>query len=161
MTLSERIKNARSVARISQQELADKTGVSLTTVSRWETNKRSPRMEEIKKISQVLNISVEELIGDRTTLAMPIQTQNDSLIHNVKNQENISDDDLDLGYWGNMVEKVRRIAHSNDPRRPLIVTLLSSAMNELTDKGTVTSINAYNGDNSSYNGNVLQAMKVV
>ncbi len=37
MTIAERIKEARRVAGITQQQLAVRAGVSVTAVARWET----------------------------------------------------------------------------------------------------------------------------
>ena len=61
-TLSERILRARKIKKLSREELAEQMGVSAMTIRRWEKFNTSPRMEEIHKLAQVLNIPVSELI---------------------------------------------------------------------------------------------------
>lgn len=60
-----RIKFARNSARMTQQELADKIGVSLITINRWENPEtgRSPNSSMLNKIAGVLGISVGYLMG--------------------------------------------------------------------------------------------------
>ncbi len=47
-----------------QQELAEKLGVSKSTVAMWETNKREPNIETINKIAEILECSSSYLIDD-------------------------------------------------------------------------------------------------
>lgn len=47
----------------SQEELADIVKVSLKTVQRWETNARQPRIDEIRKLAQALNVTEQELLA--------------------------------------------------------------------------------------------------
>ena len=46
----------------SQEELADIVKVSLKTVQRWETNTRQPRIDEIRRLAQALNVTEQELL---------------------------------------------------------------------------------------------------
>ena len=62
MGLEERIKQARKTANLSQQQLAKILGLSFMTIRRWESGEVSPRVEEIQKIANVLNTSVEYLL---------------------------------------------------------------------------------------------------
>ena len=61
MTLGERIKLARKVAGISQEELAKKIGTRQSQVTRWETNKATPRIETLAKITEVTGVPLSEL----------------------------------------------------------------------------------------------------
>ncbi|MDD7319247.1 MAG: helix-turn-helix transcriptional regulator [Prevotellaceae bacterium] len=61
MTLGERIKLARKVAGISQEELAKKIGTRQSQVTRWETNKATPRIETLAKIAEVTGVPLSEL----------------------------------------------------------------------------------------------------
>ena len=63
-TLSERIRQARKSKGLNQAELAEQLGMSEMTIRRWETEKSSPRMEEIQKVAQALNIPVSELLDN-------------------------------------------------------------------------------------------------
>ena len=63
-TLSERIQRARKLKRLSREDLAELLGVSAMTIRRWEKYNTSPRMDELQKIAQVLNIPVSELLDN-------------------------------------------------------------------------------------------------
>jgi transcriptional regulator with XRE-family HTH domain len=60
--LGENIKNARTEAGISQKDLADFLYVTPQAVSRWENGTAEPSVEMIKKISDVLDVSVDWLM---------------------------------------------------------------------------------------------------
>lgn len=64
MTIGERIRAARKKAGLTQNELAEKLGISPTGVGQWETGRRTPKIESIKKIASVLEIPFETLILD-------------------------------------------------------------------------------------------------
>ena len=64
MLLGEKIRNERKIAKISQEELSERTGVSLKTVQRWEACERSPRVEQIMQISKALGLKPEYLLRD-------------------------------------------------------------------------------------------------
>ena len=50
---------------LTQKELADKLGVTDKAVSRWETGKNYPDIEVLKKLADVLEVSVDDLLqGD-------------------------------------------------------------------------------------------------
>lgn len=63
MAVGKRIRLARKAKGLNQGELANKLGVSLDTISRWETEKRQPRSDDLANLSQVLNISIAYLMG--------------------------------------------------------------------------------------------------
>jgi len=56
MEIGKKIKQARKLALLSQAELALKIGVSLQTISRWETGKRSPAVDDLQAIAEALGI---------------------------------------------------------------------------------------------------------
>ena len=64
-TIAGRIKIGRSTSKMTQQELADKIGVSLVTISRWENpnSGRCPNTLMLNKIADALGISAGYLFG--------------------------------------------------------------------------------------------------
>ncbi len=56
MTIGERIKSARKQAGMTQQELAERLETSYVGISLWESGKRRPKPESLKRIAEVLNI---------------------------------------------------------------------------------------------------------
>ena len=64
MTLGEKLKNARKSAGLSQDQLAEKLCVSRAAVAKWETDRGLPDVMNLKAISQLLDISIDALLGD-------------------------------------------------------------------------------------------------
>lgn len=59
----ESLKRARNNKKLSQISLGKLLSVSQQTVASWEINRTSPSPEMIKKISEVLRVSTNELLG--------------------------------------------------------------------------------------------------
>lgn len=59
-----RIKKARKKAGLTQLQLAKKVGINREYLSRIENNHSSPSLELLRKIANVLEISVKDLIED-------------------------------------------------------------------------------------------------
>jgi transcriptional regulator with XRE-family HTH domain len=72
MTLGEKIKDARVKASLTQEELAAKIMVSRQAISKWESDKGIPDIENLKAIAKLLGVSVDYLIDDGTTLDMSV-----------------------------------------------------------------------------------------
>ncbi len=64
MTLGEKIKNARKECALSQEQLAEKLCVSRSAIAKWETDKGTPDIENLKAISSLLNVSIDYLLDD-------------------------------------------------------------------------------------------------
>ena len=64
MTLGEKLKEARKQASLSQEQLAEKLGVSRSAVAKWETGNGIPDVGNLKVIAQLLNVSVDYLLDD-------------------------------------------------------------------------------------------------
>lgn len=67
MEMGERIREARMAKGMTMEELGEKLGVSHATVSRWESNDRKPRLEHLFRLSLLLDVEVNYLIGLRKT----------------------------------------------------------------------------------------------
>jgi transcriptional regulator with XRE-family HTH domain len=59
-----RIREFREAAEVSQEQLADAVGISVSQISRIERDEREPRLDEILKISARLRVPVAILIGE-------------------------------------------------------------------------------------------------
>ena len=64
MTFSEKLKEARKNSGLSQEQLAEKFCVSRQAVTKWETGRGLPDVENIKAISLLLNVSIDYLLSD-------------------------------------------------------------------------------------------------
>lgn len=54
----------RANKKMSQTELAKQIGVKSNTLCQYENGKRSPNIQTLKKIAQVLNCTVDDLIKE-------------------------------------------------------------------------------------------------
>ena len=61
--LSERMKSLRNEYGISQQELADRMGISFAAISMYERGLRDPSTDNIIKMANILHCSVDYLLG--------------------------------------------------------------------------------------------------
>lgn len=67
MELSEKLYKLRKDNNWSQEELAEKMEVSRQTVSKWESNKAIPELNKLVKLSELYNITLDELVKDTIT----------------------------------------------------------------------------------------------
>lgn len=65
--LSQKIYALRRKNGLSQEQLAEKIGVSRQAVSKWEGGLSTPELEKIKALSECFQVSIDELTGNQTT----------------------------------------------------------------------------------------------
>lgn len=61
---AERLIGARNRKALTQQELADSVGASLRSVQNWEKGLHPPRGKHLRKLSAVLGVPTDYLLGD-------------------------------------------------------------------------------------------------
>lgn len=83
------LKELRKEKNITQEELADKMGVSRRTVSRWETGSNMPDMDILIDISDFYDVDLREILdGERKDLKMDNETKETVLkVAEVSNEE--------------------------------------------------------------------------
>lgn len=64
MTIGEKIKFLRNQKGFTQETLAEKLNVSRSAIAKWESNSGTPEISNLKMLSQVFNISVDELLDN-------------------------------------------------------------------------------------------------
>lgn len=62
ITFAERLKEARKAAKLSQEALAQKIGRTKSTISRWESGERNPKMFEMVELENALGVAAETLM---------------------------------------------------------------------------------------------------
>ena len=65
--IGQRIASARKAKNLTQEQLAERSGVSYQTISSAQLDKKSLRAENIIKISQVLGVSTGYLLTGKRT----------------------------------------------------------------------------------------------
>ncbi len=63
MNLENSLFEARKKCGLSQEEVAEKLGVSRQTVSKWETGETLPDIRQAKRMAHMYNLSLDELIS--------------------------------------------------------------------------------------------------
>ena len=66
MNIGSQIYEFRKLKNLSQEQLAEKVGVSRQTISKWELGETSPDIKQAKQLSQIFNVSLDELTGNDT-----------------------------------------------------------------------------------------------
>lgn len=87
MKFSEKLMNLRKSKGISQEELANKLNVTRQTVSKWELDQTTPDMNKLIAISNLFEISLDELVNDIET-STPENVYKESAVE--KNNKKIS-----------------------------------------------------------------------
>ena len=76
MNLADRIQQLRKIRGISQEELADRIGVSRQAVSKWESGQTSPDLEKIVLLSDYFEVTTDYLLkGVSPTQAQTVPAQ--------------------------------------------------------------------------------------
>ncbi|HHY22562.1 MAG TPA: helix-turn-helix transcriptional regulator [Bacilli bacterium] len=124
--LSKRLRQARIIKKLTQEELAKKVNTKKTTISNYETGYSSPSNEMLKDLADVLDVDTDYLLG-RTNL--PKKEQNDfnplSEINKILEEQGIENMFFyDMEAWKNFtsedVEELRKhfewVAHKAKER---------------------------------------------
>ena len=72
MTFGEKLKEARKAEKMTQEQLADILSVSRQAITKWESDKGIPDVENLKLISQALSVSIDYLLDDGNKLDMSV-----------------------------------------------------------------------------------------
>lgn len=76
MSLGEKLLQLRKNSGLSQEEVAERLGVSRQTISKWETDQTVPELIKAKLLSELYNVTYDYLIsgcqvsGDVTSIEM-------------------------------------------------------------------------------------------
>ncbi|WP_018921740.1 helix-turn-helix transcriptional regulator [Salsuginibacillus kocurii] len=62
MELGSQLKRLREEYNMSQEELSKKLGVSRQAVYKWESNKGYPDIENLIELSEIFNVTIDEII---------------------------------------------------------------------------------------------------
>jgi len=77
-TFGDRVAAAREAQGLSPKSLANKMGVGLKTVEKWENDLSEPRANKLQMMSGVLNVSLPWLLtGEGVGVDVPVEAAND------------------------------------------------------------------------------------
>jgi len=86
MTFEQKLQNLRKEHGFSQEELADKLGVSRQAVSKWETGLSYPETEKLITLSKLFDVSLDEFLKEMPEV-------NNTEIKNIADKSRIADND--------------------------------------------------------------------
>lgn len=75
MTIGKKIKELRTVNRISQEKIAEKLDVSRQAVSKWETGQTLPTTDNLISLAKIFNVSVEQLAHPNTRIELVMEVK--------------------------------------------------------------------------------------
>jgi len=81
------IKFLRKEKKLSRDDLANKLGISYSTIAKYESGTREPDFETLEKISNIFEVSIDYLLGQET---------NYSELEHYKNKISTEFPDIDL-----------------------------------------------------------------
>ncbi|MDE5932510.1 MAG: helix-turn-helix transcriptional regulator [Lachnospiraceae bacterium] len=122
MNFSEKLKKIRKKEGISQEQLAEKIGVSRQAITKWETGKGLPDVENMVIIAEVFKTTLDELLMDSVTKAAPETSEYTS--------ETIYDIDCEKHFDINIGSAARVLLLSGDDEK-LHIKLFSKTLESL------------------------------
>ena len=75
MTFGEKLKSARKSAGLTQEQLADKLLVSRQAITKWESNRGMPDIENLRQLSKLLDISMDYLLDDGESIDLSVMRE--------------------------------------------------------------------------------------
>ena len=130
MKIGEKIKQGRKNNNMNQIELAEKLGINITTLSRWENDKTTPNSDDIEKIAKILNMEASSFFKK-----------------NEKNND-LSDKD-DILVFKNGIQEVRML-NTEDNKNFFL-----SVIKEMLKSPTISANTNVTGQNNSYGNNII------
>lgn len=84
MEFNNKLYNLRKQKGLSQEELANRLNVSRQTVSKWEVGDSTPDMEKLIAISDLFEISLDELVMDKAPEHVGENTAKSEIVSELK-----------------------------------------------------------------------------
>ena len=128
--ISMRIRELRKQAKLSQEMMAEKTGVSRQAITKWETGLGVPDIENLIAIADLFKLSLDELMGrdiEHETLAK------DYLYESVTEYDIDGKKDFDISFMG--ANKLKLYAYEGEKVKVILLSdTISDIQNELKTK---------------------------
>lgn len=128
--ISMRIRELRKQAKLSQEMMAEKIGVSRQAITKWETGLGVPDIENLVVIADLFMLSLDELMGrdiEHETLAK------DYLYESVTEYDIDGKKDFDISFMG--ANKLKLYAYEGEKVKVILLSdTISDIQNELKTK---------------------------
>ena len=149
MTVGEKIKYFRTLHGFTQDQLIQTTGLSISTLQKYESDERKPKPEQLLKISQALGISINvfmdfdiHTVSDLLSLIFKMNEQLDLNFNSQKDSNgNILPDTLTLSFGNPVINQklstyVAFLSKMADSEKEQYTQALQELENHLLDDST-------------------------
>lgn len=89
---TERLLQARNLRELNQEQLAKKAGLASSAISHFESGTRKPSFENLRKLADALDVSIDYLMGRSTNISSDHSKQPEIF----RDYDNLTDDDREL-----------------------------------------------------------------
>lgn len=92
--LARTIKKYRKARKLTMEQLSEKSGINLSTLKKYETDNRNPKLEQLSKIAEALEVSVFEFLD------IEVKSVNDiiSLVNKINITTDIDNDKVCISF---------------------------------------------------------------
>ena len=87
---AENLKYLRKLKGITQTQFAAEFNISAGTIAMWETGKRMPDSETLKKIAQYFNVSIDYLLDNEKSPSNDVEELPEELVILICNAKNLT-----------------------------------------------------------------------
>lgn len=112
----------RKLCGLSQEQLAKKLNVSLSSIAMYETNKRQPDNNTIIKMSNLFNVSVDYLLDNDNTSRIIDKVSNNDEEFNAKLKQ-LAEDEFDKTLF-------KKYGDLTDEQKKLIMSVINGIIDE-------------------------------
>lgn len=95
MAFANKLTEIRKSRNLTQQELAEKVGVGISQMRRYEKGSSSPTLEVIKNLATTLGVSTDELIFDNNERVAASRILDKELLHQFETVSSLTPRDID------------------------------------------------------------------
>lgn len=60
-----KIRSLRATKRLTQRKVADRLGLNVSSVTKWETGKSNPRADKLPLLAETLDCTIDELFDGK------------------------------------------------------------------------------------------------
>lgn len=92
MEFAERLKILRKQVKLTQAQIAEKLNISQQAYASWERGTKKPTQENLVKLAQVLNVTIDYLVGNSEEEITNKELEDIEILFR-KNSEDLTDDE--------------------------------------------------------------------
>lgn len=122
MNISDNLKRLRKEKRLTQKKLAEISGVSENAIKQYETNKRTPRIEQLTLLAEALDTTTSNLMGTTIFYEKQVEILNDLVV-----SDSIEHGQIRTGYQHLLVSLERLLGKFPDDEE-IILSILTRFM---------------------------------